>query len=100
MRPSQKRKGAESGTRIGVYKPGNGEEGGFVPGEEVTSVEDDLRELEQEEGDVGGAGKLGRHGVPLLVLLRVLRANPSHSNQSRAIRGQCQERIERGANVP
>jgi hypothetical protein len=100
MRPSQKRKGPESGTRIRAYKPGDGEEGGFVPGEEVASVEDDLRELEQEEGDIGGAGELSRHGVPPPVLLRVLRVNPSHSNQSRAIRGQCQERIQRGAKVP
>jgi hypothetical protein len=71
---------------IGDYKPGDGEEGNFVPDEEVVSIEDDLPELEQEEGDIGGTDELGRHGVSLIVLLRVLHA----------IRGQCQERIERG----
>jgi hypothetical protein len=59
----------------------DGEEGDFVPGEEVASIEDNLWELEQEEGDVGSTGELGRHGVPLIVLLRVLRAKPRHSNQ-------------------
>lgn len=63
----------------GAYEPWDGEEGGFVAGEEVAGVEDDLRELEEEEGDVGGAGELGRHGVPFLELLGVLRANPSQS---------------------
>jgi hypothetical protein len=77
---------------IGDYKPGDDEEGNFVPGEEVASIEDDLPELEQEEGDIGGTDELGRHGVSLIVLLRVLRAKPSQH----AIRDQCQERIERG----
>jgi hypothetical protein len=56
------------------------------------SVEDDLQELEQEEGDIGGTSELGHHGVPLIVLLWVLCAKPSQ----RAIHGQCQERSERG----
>jgi hypothetical protein len=32
--------------QIGDYKPGDDEEGDFVPDEEVVSIEDDLRELE------------------------------------------------------
>jgi hypothetical protein len=67
--------------QIGDYKPRDGEEGDFVPGEEVVSIEDDLRELEQEEGDVGGTGELGHHGVPLIILPQVLRDKPRHSNQ-------------------
>jgi len=65
-----------------AYEPRDGEEGGLVAGEEVAGVEDDLRELEQEEGDVGRAGELGGDGVPLLVLLRVLRGNPFRGNRS------------------
>jgi hypothetical protein len=58
----------------GMYEPGDGEEGGLVAGEQVAGVEDDLRELEEQEGEVGPAGELGRQGVPFLVLLRDLRA--------------------------
>jgi hypothetical protein len=60
---------------------GDGEEGNFVPSGEVANVEDKLQEREQEEGDIGGTGELGHHGVPLIVLLQVLRTKPSHSNQ-------------------
>ena len=76
----------KSETRIGgAYEPRHGEERGLVAGEEVAGIEDDLRELEQEEGDVGRAGELGRHGVPLLILLRVLRGNPTQAIRGKAI---------------
>jgi hypothetical protein len=58
---------------LGAYEPRDGEEGGLVAGEEIAGVEDDLRELEEEEGHVGAAGELGRQGVPFLVLLGDLR---------------------------
>jgi hypothetical protein len=58
---------------VRAYEPGDGEEGGLVAGEEVAGVEDDLRELEEEEGHVGAAGELGRQRVPFLVLLGDLR---------------------------
>jgi hypothetical protein len=77
---------------LGITSQGTAKRAIFVPGEEVASIEDDLPELEQEEGDIGGTDELGRHGVSLIVLLRVLRAKPSQH----AIRDQCQERIERG----
>ena len=63
--------------RLAAYEPWDGEEGGLVAGEEVAGVEDDLRELEEEEGHVGAAGELGREGVPFQVLLRDLRGNRS-----------------------
>jgi hypothetical protein len=58
--------------RIGDYKPGDGEEGDFVPSGEVVNVEDKLQEREQEEEDIGGTGELGCHGVPKKKMFKVL----------------------------
>jgi hypothetical protein len=41
--------------------------------------------LEEEEGNVGHAGELCRHGVRLLVLLRVLRGTPTQARQFEAV---------------
>lgn len=41
------------------YEPGDGEESSLVAGEEILSVEDDLWQLEEEKGDVGGGGEFG-----------------------------------------
>lgn len=50
----------------GADEPGDGEKGGLAAGEEVAGVEEDLGELDEEEGDIGRAGELGCHRVPLL----------------------------------
>lgn len=49
------------------YEPGDGKKSGPVAGEEILGVEEDLGELEEEEGDVSGSGEFGCDRVPLKV---------------------------------